>query len=106
MRSSSAMTIEASSMSWCSIASSVRSRAWHAISMPASVWSSSVWSSSRYAARETAIASAEAPAHVVLGLRVLRVREDLLGLADLDQPSGLTRALDVDERGEVAGPAG
>src|SRR3954452_20318127 len=48
----------------------------------------------------------EATAYVVLCFLVVRVPEDLLGLADLDQAAWLAGALDVEERREVAGPAG
>src|SRR3954462_11292578 len=48
----------------------------------------------------------ETTADVVLGLLVVGIREDLLGLAYLDQATGLAGALDVEERGEVAGAAG
>src|SRR5215212_4460992 len=74
------MTIDASSMSWCSTASSVRSSAWRAISTPPRVWSSSSASCSRKAWRVSiAIPLAELAADVLLGALVARVREDRLG---------------------------
>src|SRR4051794_21823357 len=101
------MTSAASSMSCCSTASIVRSSACRAISRPPRAWSSSSASCSRKACRvSSAIALAELAADVVLGFLALRVREDLLGLGDLDQAAGPAGGLDVEERGEVARAAG
>src|SRR4051794_39927567 len=101
------MTSAASSMSCCSTASIVRSSACRAISRPPRAWASSSASCSWNACRaSSATALPETTADVVLGLLVLRVREDLLGLVDLDEPAGPARGLDVEERRVVARPAG
>src|SRR3954471_20379103 len=47
-------------------------------------------------------ALAEAAGDVVLGGLLRRVGEDLLGVVDFDQPAGLARRLQVEERGLVA----
>src|SRR5215212_9271966 len=107
MRSSSAITSAASSMSCCSTASIVFSSAWPDISRPPSAWVSSSASCSRKRWRVSiGIALSELAGDVLLGLLVLRVGEDLLGLAHLDELTRLTARLDVEERRVVAGPAG
>src|SRR3954469_14503974 len=113
MRSSSWMTIEASSMSWCSSASSVRSNVVTTRSMPPRAWTSSACSSSwncwRPGIRRRPFpgrVSAETAADVVLGLLLRRVGEDLLRRVDLHETTGLARPLDVEERRQVAGARG
>src|SRR3954452_7965293 len=110
MRSSSWITIDASSMSWCSNASSVRFSVVTTRSMPPSACVSRPWSSSLYCCRpgirRSPSGSAEAAAHVVLGLLLARVGEDLLRRVNLDQAPGPARRLDVEERGHVARPRG
>src|SRR6478672_1233621 len=86
MRSSSLTTIAASSMSWWRSASSTRSRAVTTMSRAPSAWTSSAWSSSRKCARALpAIGLAELPRHVLLRPGVARVREDRVGLGELDE---------------------
>src|SRR4051794_390938 len=107
MRSSSATTSCASSTSWCSTASSVRPRAALTRSSPPRALASRLASSSRYSARATSgivCPLAEATADVVLGLFPVRVGEDLLGRAHLDQVAGLAGRVEVEERGDVARP--
>src|SRR4051794_33320767 len=85
MRSSSAMTNDASSTSWCSSASSVRSICETTRSMPPRVASSRAASSAWKVGRPSDIRSAELPGDVVLGTGVVRLGEDLLGHVVLDQ---------------------
>src|SRR3954454_5240502 len=103
------MTIEASSMSWCSNASSVRSKVVMTRSSPPRAWTSSAWSSSRNCwrpgIRPVPSMSTEPAADVVLGLLLARVGEDLLGRVDLHQTPRLPRGLDIEKRGQVAGAA-
>src|SRR3954454_4545667 len=113
MRSSSWTTIEASSMSWCSRASSVRSNVVTTRSMPPRAWTSSAWSSSwkcwRPGIRRRPFpgrVSAETAADIVLGLLLRRVGEDLLRRVDLHEAAGLAGPLDVEERRQVAGARG
>src|SRR3954451_25260046 len=84
MRSSSAMTSPASSMSRSVSDSRARRRATSTMSRPSSAWSSSRWRSSRKCARASGT-SAELPGHVLLGAVVLGVREDLLRRRVLDE---------------------
>src|SRR3954449_12130458 len=87
MRSSSAMTSPASSTSWCSSASSARPRVARTMSRPPSAARSSRPSSSTKACRVSGTRPPlpELPGDVLLGPGVLRVGEDLVGLAVLDQ---------------------
>src|SRR3954453_6432559 len=85
MRSSSAMMNDASSTSWCSSASIVRSICETTRSIPPRVASSRAASSAWKLGRPSLIDSAELPGDVVLGARVVGLGEDLLGLAVLDQ---------------------
>src|SRR3954447_17623526 len=100
MRSSSAMTIAASSMSWCSSASSVRSSVVTTRSSAPSACSSSARSSCWKWRRPwpVAIALPELARDVVLRARVVRVREDLVRLRELDQ-------LAVEHEGGLVGHA-
>src|SRR3954447_25794433 len=107
MRSSSATTICASSMSWCSTASKVRSRAVLTRSRPPSALASRLASSSRYSARATSgilVPLAEPTADIVLGLFLVRVGEDGLGRPHLHQVPRLAGRVEVEEGGDVAGP--
>src|SRR5947199_7016589 len=81
------MTRDASSMSWCWTASSVRSSVSTTMSSPARVRSSSVFSSSwnECLVELSAIVLAELAGHVLLGAVVVRVREDLLRRPDLHE---------------------
>src|SRR3954463_14357125 len=86
MRSSSLTTIAASSMSWWRRASRTRSSAVTTMSSAPSAWTSSPWSSSRKCARALpAIGLAELARHVLLRTGVARVREDGVGLGELDE---------------------
>src|SRR5690349_8725286 len=86
MRSSSLMTIAASSMSWWSRASMTRSSATTTKSSAPSAWTSSAWSSSRKWARAVpAIGLAELPRHVLLRAGVAGVGEDRVRLVELDE---------------------
>src|SRR4051812_21174655 len=108
MRSSSWMTIDASSMSWCSKASSVRSRVRTTRSSPPRAWISRSRSSSWKCCRPPvgmARSLPESSADVVLSLLLAGVGEDLLSRVDLDEVTGLAGALDIEERGHVAGAA-
>ena len=106
MRSSSAITISASSTSCCWIASRVRSSVFATMSSPPSACSSSCcsssWKWSRCRARRH---QPTLPGDVGLRARVGRVREDLLGVVVLDHPAGAVRLvrveLDGEERGHV-----
>src|SRR5262245_25730600 len=102
------MTIDASSMSWCSSASSVRSKEVTTMSRPPRVWSSRARSSSWKCCRPPVIGRllSESSADVVLSLLLARVGEDLLGGVELDQVPWLTRTLDIEERGHVARATG
>src|SRR5919204_2938792 len=83
MRSSSTMTISASSTSWCWSASIVRSSVLTTMSRPCSARSSSSRSSSLNATRVSI--SAELPGDVFLGPAVVRLREHLVRGPALDQ---------------------
>ena len=48
----------------------------------------------------------EAPGDVVLGSLLGRIRKDLLGVVDLDEPAGFSYGFQVEERGLVANPSG
>src|ERR1700759_1193030 len=100
MRSSSAITICASSMSWCSSASSVRSSVETTRSSPPSAWRSSVSSSSWNCVRpwKWLTRSAELAGHVALGALVVGVGEDVLGRAALDE-------LALEQEGGLVGDA-
>src|SRR4051812_35665072 len=99
MRSSSAMTNDASSTSWCSSASSVRSSCSTTRSIPSSAEASRSASCSWKCWRPS-IALAELARHVLLGALVVGVGEDLLRAGVLDQ-------LAVEhERGGVGDPGG
>src|SRR4051812_27777502 len=106
MRSSSAITIEASSTSWWRTASSTRSSDSSTMSMPPSARDSSSatrwWKSGRRSSAIGCLRSAELAGDVVLGALVRRVGEDLLRLVDLDEDAGPAGLLDVEERGVVA----
>src|SRR5690349_5599551 len=102
MRSSSAMTVSASSMSRCSTTSIARSRVSDTRSSPPSDSSSSRWRSAAYCWRRCSGISAEPPADVVLSGLLRRVGEDLRGVVDLDQAAGIPALLEVEEGGEVA----
>src|SRR5436190_4681687 len=86
MTSSSAITSSASSMSWCWIASTVRSSDETTRSKPSRARLSSEASSSRYSClvASTSIGSAKLPGHVLLGAVVVRVREHLVGRPHFD----------------------
>src|SRR3954471_4337776 len=88
MRSSSATTIAASSMSWLSRASSVRSSDVTTMSRPPSAWSSSARSSSWKWARPMVTALPELSGDVVLGASVVGVGEELVRVRELDQLPG------------------
>src|SRR6185295_9666235 len=118
MRSSSLTTIDASSMSWCSSASRVRSSVVTTRSSAPRAWLSSCFSSSwkwtrigsakifpslQSRLRQLVSDLAEAAADVILGLLLARVREDLLRRVDFHEVPGLSAALDVKEAGHVAG---
>src|SRR5689334_18553279 len=108
MRSSSWMTIDASSMSWCSSASKVRSSVRTTRSRPPSACTSRSRSSSWKCCRPPVGTNGSLPkssADVVLSLLLRGIGEDLLSRVDLDEVTGLARALDVEERGHVAGAA-
>src|SRR4051812_12156215 len=109
MRSSSWMTIDASSMSWCSRASSVRSNVLTTRSMPPSACTSrsrsSSWKCCRPPVRTTA-SLPESAADVVLSLLLAGIGKDLLSGIDLDEVPGLARALDIEECRDVARAAG
>src|SRR5215204_1116017 len=108
MRSSSWMTMAASSMSrWCS-ASSVRSSvATTRSSAPSACSSSRVSSSWKCRRWDSGMSDAlpELAGDVVLGALVVGVGEDLVGLAVLDDGAGpvpaLVAQLDREERGHV-----
>src|SRR5215207_2428379 len=75
--------------------------------MPPSACTSSSRSSSWKCCRPPTIALllaglAESAADVVLSLLIGGVREDLLGGVGFVEPTGLTRSLDIEERGVVA----
>src|SRR5215217_4149006 len=101
MRSSSAMTSSASSTSWCSSASSARPSVARTMSRAPIAAPSSRPSSSTKAWRVSGMCRPlpELPRDVLLGPRILRVGEDLVGLAVLDQAAG--SALAEHERGVV-----
>src|SRR5215212_5427456 len=94
MRSSSAMTSSASSTSWCSSASSARPRVARTMSRAPIAAPSSRPSSSTKACRVSGMCRPlpELPGDVLLGPRILRVGEDLVGLAVLDQAAGSSLA--------------
>src|SRR4051794_19992394 len=77
-------------MSWCCTASIVRSSAATTRSSPPSARSSSSRSSCLKCARDSPMTRllAELAGDVLLGAGVARVREDLLGLVELDQLAG------------------
>src|SRR3954447_1865879 len=109
MRSSSKMTIDASSMSWCSRASSVRSSVLTTRSRPPSACTSRSRSSSWKCSRPpmgTTRSLPESATDVVLGHLLTGIGEDLLGGVDLDQVPRPTGALDIEERRHVARTAG
>src|SRR3954470_4661560 len=85
MRSSSATTIAASSTSWCSSASSVRSSWRTTRSRPPSACSSIRCSSSAKCWRVRSGISAELPGDVLLRALVARRREQGLGVGVLDE---------------------
>src|SRR3954470_23450659 len=87
MRSSSAMTSEASSTSWCSSASRTRCSVAETRSRPPSACTSSLRSSSWNSCRDSGTPTdlPELPGDVFLRPAVTRIREDLLGLVELDQ---------------------
>src|SRR5947208_8831796 len=87
MRSSSAITSSASSMSRCTRDSSARRRELETMSRPSSVWRSSRASSFWKCARAPGI-SAELPGHVLLRPVVARIREDVPGRGVLDELAG------------------
>src|SRR5690349_1629578 len=102
------MTIDASSMSWCSSASSVRSSVRTTRSRPPSACTSRSRNSSWKCCRPPVGTNGSLPessADVVLSLLLAGVREDLLSRVDLHQVTGLARALDVEEGRHVAGAA-
>src|SRR3954454_25006052 len=114
MRSSSAITMPASSTSWCLSASSARVSVATIMSSAPSACVSSLWSSSWNACRVSGIGLAELPGDVVLGALVVRGREDLLGRPDLDElaepeepgavgdAGGLLHVVGDDDDGELA----
>src|ERR687896_2095364 len=84
MRSSSEMTMPASSTSWCWTVSSARSIAVTTMSRPPSACSSSLASSSWKWVRVVSDTLADLAGDVCLRARVGRVREDLVGVVELD----------------------
>src|ERR1044072_2357450 len=105
------MTRPASSTSWCSTASQVRSSAAPTRSRPPRALRSSCSRSSWYRTRTEAGAtpSADLPGDVVLGPAVGGVGEDLLGRVVLDQPSPavLVGGVELDhQEGRAVGDAG
>src|SRR5215204_1089459 len=110
MRSSSEMTMLASSTSWCRTVSSARSRALTTMSRPPRACSSSLASSSWNCKRVVSDTLARLPdlaGDVGLRAGVGRVREDLLGVVELhDAPAAvlLVVELDGEERGLVRDP--
>src|SRR3954447_11423496 len=105
MRSSSAITMLASSTSRCWTVSSARSRAPTTRSRPPSACSSSFASSSwKWLRAVSGTRLAHLAGDVGLGARVRRVGEDLLGVVELDDPARavlLVVELDREERGLV-----
>src|SRR5919201_6714959 len=99
MRSSSAITIAASSTSWCSSASSVRSSVTTTMSSAPRHWDSSARSSSWKCSLAVATGLPELAGHVALRPLVVRVDEDLLGRPDLHE-------LAVEHEGGRVGHAG
>src|SRR5918997_5086032 len=91
MRSSSEITIDASSTSWCCTVSSARSRAVATMSSAPSAICSSDRSSSWKCDLVVSLMRArlaDLARHVSLGPLVARVGEDLLGVVVLDDPPG------------------
>src|SRR4051812_47375826 len=106
MRSSSAMTMLASSTSWCCTVSSARSSAVVTMSSPPSAWASRFASSSwKWVRVVSPMALAHLSGDVGLCPRVGRVREDLLSVVELDHPPRavvlVLVQLDGEERGLV-----
>src|ERR687896_2203906 len=94
MRSSSEMTMPASSMSWCWTVSSARSSAATTMSRPPSACSSSPASSSWKCVRVVSDTLADLAGDVSLRARVGRVGEDLVGVVELhDAPGAVLLAL-------------
>src|SRR5918999_233116 len=101
MRSSSAMTMLASSMSWCCTVSSARSSAVTTMSSPPRACFSSAWSSSWKWVRVVAGTLADLAGDVGLRARIGRVGEDLLRVVELDDAAGavlVLAELDGEER--------
>src|ERR687896_716426 len=107
MRSSSEMTMPASSTSWCWTVSSARSIAVTTMSRPPSACSSSLASSSWKWVRVVSDTLADLAGDVCLRARVGRVREDLVGVVELDDaPAAVLLVVQLHgEEGRLVGHA-
>src|SRR5215211_3986244 len=111
MRSSSEMTMPASSTSWCSTVSTARSSAVATMSSPPSAIRSRLASSSWKCVRVVAVSLIVEPLpdlarHVGLRPWVAGVGEDLCGLVELHHPAGAVLLLVVELDGEEGGLVG
>src|ERR687891_2303409 len=108
MRSSSEMTIPASSTSWCWTVSSARSRALTTMSRPPSACSSSFASSSWKCVRVVSDTLADLAGDVCLRAWIGGVGEDLVGVVELDDATAaVLLVVELDgEEGRRVGHAG
>src|SRR5918999_115104 len=102
IRSSSEMTMLASSTSWCWTVSIARSSALTTMSRPPSACSSSLASSSWKWLRVVSDTLADLAGDVSLRARVGRVGEDLVGVVELDDAAGLLHVVRDDHDGVLA----